>query len=188
MPTWRENLYHLSDSEFINSNYYKRYISLINNKEIDKMLKNNGFKLIFYPHYEIQKRINLFKTTNKNVIIANSYDYSVPELLKQTSLLITDFSSVFFDVAFMGKPIIYYHFDYDDYRKNHYKEGYFSYKNDGFGDICINEKEILSKIEEYFNNNFKIEKKYLDRIDSFFVYKDKNNCERIYNEIIKLLK
>lgn len=188
MPTWRENLYHLSDSEFINSNYYKVYNSLINNNEIEEILRTSGYKLLFYPHYEIQKRIYLFNTSNEHVIVADSKNYSVPKLLKQTSLLITDFSSVYFDVAYMKKPVIYYHFDYDNYRKNHYKEGYFSYEKDGFGDICTTEKEIVLKIKQYLKNNFNVEKKYYDRSNKFFKYRDRNNCERIYNEIIKILK
>lgn len=188
MPTWRENLYHLSNYEFINSEYYKKYNSLINNKNIEKILNKYGYKLIFYPHYEIQKRIDLFQTSDKHVIIADSSNYSVPQLLKEASLLITDYSSVYFDVAYLKKPVIYYHFDYDDYRKNHYKEGYFSYKDDGFGKICNKEDEVVSKIEEYIKNNFEVEKKYAERSNKFFVYRDKNNCERIFNEIIKILK
>ena len=187
MPTWRENLYHLSNEEFVHSKYFNKYLSLINNKELDLLLEKFNYKLIFYPHYEIQKRINLFNTSCKNIIIADSKLYSVPILLKQTSLLITDFSSVFFDVAYMNKPIIYYHFDYDEYRREHYKEGYFSYKKDGFGDICTQEKEVINKIEYYLNNNFQVEKYYLDKIKDFFVYRDKNNCERIFAEINKIL-
>lgn len=188
MPTWRENLYGLTDEEFKMSNYYTTYQNLINSKKIDKILKDNNYKLIFYPHYEIQKKIKLFSTNCKNIIIANFKDYSVPELLKSTSLLITDFSSVYFDVAYLRKPVIYYQFDYESYRKNHYKEGYFSYENDGFGPIAREQEELIKKIENNFENKFAIEEKYEKRIDSFFVYKDKNNCNRIYNQIVRILK
>lgn len=187
MPTWRENLYHLDDDDFIKSEYYKSYNSLINNDTLDELLQENGYKLIFYPHYEIQKRIHLFKTNKKNIIVADSKNYSVPKLLKKTSLLVTDFSSVYFDVAYLRKPVIYYHFDYDNYRANHYKEGYFSYKEDGFGAICYNEDELFNKIKFYFNNEFKLEKVYSERIEKFFEYNDKNNCNRIFNEINNIL-
>ena len=188
MPTWRENLYHCSDVDFINTEYYKHYNSLINNDELNEFLKSKNFTLIFYPHYEIQKRIHLFKNNQSNIVIANSKEYSVPDLLKSTSLLITDFSSVYFDVAYMRKPVIYYHFDLEDYRKNHYKEGYFSYPNDGFGDIVYKEDDLVNKIKKYMNSDYAIEEKYEKRIKDFFVYRDKNNCKRIYEEILNLFK
>ena len=187
MPTWRENLYHLGDEEFVKTNYYKKYESLIKNVELNNTLKKYNYKLIFYPHYEIQKRLYLFKTNLSNIIIGSSTNYSVPNLLRNTSLLITDFSSVYFDVAYMNKPVIYYHFDYDEYRKEHYKEGYFSYVNDGFGQIVNDEKELIEKIKYYFVNNFKIEEKYIERINDFFPTRDKNNSKRIYEKIVKII-
>ena len=32
-----------------------------------------------------------------------------------------------------------------------------------------------------------MEDKYKKRVDKFFKYKDNKNCERVYNEIIKML-
>lgn len=186
MPTWRENLYKLTDDEFKKTNYFIRYNSLINNQLLNSFLKEKGFKLIFYPHYEIQKRINCFNTTMSNIIIADSKNYSVPVLLKKNSLLITDYSSVYFDQAFLKKPVIYYQFDYEEYRAFHYKEGWFSYQNNGFGSIVKNEDELLKVLFRCFDNNFELESKYLTRINDTFKFNDKNNCERIFNEIIKI--
>lgn len=36
------------------------------------------------------------------------------------------------------------------------------------------------------NNDCKIEKKYVDRIDNFYTYNDHENCKRVYQEILKL--
>ena len=99
--------------------------------------------------------------------------------------MITDYSSVFFDFAYMEKPVIYYQFDYDMYRKNHYCEGYFNYKKDGFGKVLNNEKDVINEINNYINNNYKLDKKQLNKINNFFTYKDNNNCKRIYDEIVK---
>ena len=63
-------------------------------------------------------------------------------MLKESSMLITDYSSVFFDVAYMHKPIIYYQFDRDAFRQGHYQEGYFSY-DDGFGPVAFDTESLL---------------------------------------------
>ncbi len=186
MPTWRQNFYKMSDEEFEKTEYFKRYNSLINNKKLNGILEKYGYKMIFYPHYEIQKRIGLFETSCKNVVIAKMENYSVPDLLRQNSLMITDFSSVYFDQAYLGKPVIYYHFDYDNYRNGHYGEGYFSYKRDGFGPIVGEEEELIRRIGRYFENGFKVEEKYKRRVGEFFWYQDKNNSGRIYEAIMGL--
>ena len=196
MPTWRSYILtpsykkeKLSDKElFLNSDYYETINSFLNNKEIIKLLKESNTKLIFYPHFEIQKYLNLFNIKeDNNIILANKEEYNVQTLLKESKLLITDYSSVFFDFAYMKKPTILYQFDQDEYFKKHYQKGYFDYKKDCFGDICVTEKELLNSLKKIINNNFKIEDKYLNKVNKTFKYFDNKNCERIYEEILKIL-
>ena len=78
----------------------------------------------------------------------------------------------------MEKPIIYFQFDYEEYRKKQYQDGYFDYKKDGFGPIVKNANELV-KILKKINENGQ-EKKYINRMNNFFELKDQNNCERIY--------
>ena len=33
-----------------------------------------------------------------------------------------------------------------------------------------------------------MKEKYRERIDAFFAFDDRNNCERVYNEILKMLQ
>lgn len=49
---------------------------------------------------------------------AASDKFSTNELLAITDILITDYSSVAFDFMATGKPIVYYLYDYEDYKKN----------------------------------------------------------------------
>ena len=45
-------------------------------------------------------------------------------------------SSVAFDFAYLGKPVIYAQFDKEEfYEKHDYKAGYFNYERDGFGEV-----------------------------------------------------
>ena len=93
--------------------------------------------------------------------------------------MITDYSSVFFDFAYIKKPIIYYH-PHDDY---HYEKSYFDYETMGFGDVITEENELINKINEYILNNCVMEKKYKENVDKFFKYNDNKNCERVYEWI-----
>ena len=194
MPTWREWIAH-NDSEnkqvektndFKETEYYQKWNTLLNSKELQRILNEHNKILIFYPHRNMQPYLNNFIINNNRIKIANFPDYDVHELLKSSSLLLTDYSSVAMDFAYLNKPIIYYQFDYDKFRKHHMEEGYFSYQEDGFGEIEKEEKEIIKLIEEYIKNEYKVSKKYQERIDRFFDMIDNYNCERTYKEVLKL--
>ena len=188
MPTWR--LY-LSDCKDISEyDYYKYFNELLNDDKIILMLEKYKYKLYFYPHYEMQKFIDRFQTKRPDIIeIASFNDYDVQSLLIESKILITDFSSVFFDFAYMRKPIIYYQFDEKTYRETQYKEGYFKYKTDGFGKVVHRKKELIEELEKILDNNGKLETKYKERIEKFFGENENqlSNCSKIYNEIEKIL-
>lgn len=186
MPTWRTYLFGVSKEKFINSEFYKFYNKLLNDEKIIQELKNNKLELIFYPHYEIQKYINNFEVKNSRIKLGTKEKYDIQELLIQCDFLITDYSSINFDFAYMGKPLIYTQFDQNTFFEKHYQKGYFDYETKGFGPVLTNYEDTVSEIIQSIKNDFKVDHKYLKRIQEFFVYNDNNNCERIYNEIIKL--
>ena len=59
------------------------------------------------------------------------------ELFKKGALLITDYSSVAFDFAYLKKPVLYYQ-STNDYHFN-LDESYFDYETMGFGEVCRSE-------------------------------------------------
>jgi len=185
MTTHRIYLHNMSDKEFIKTDYYKNINNLLNNKYLNKLLNENNLYLLFYVHHEFQKYNHLFNTNFNRIKILNIYKCDVQELLINSCLLITDYSSVFFDFAYMEKPIIYYQFDYDEYRKGHYEEGYFLYKKDGFGKVVENDIDLIKEINYNIKRKFIVDDNIKNRIDKYFLKKDKNNNKRIFDEILK---
>ena len=197
MPTFRKWLIskympkEASDSEkklFFASEYYKVYESLLNNSRLLNFLKSKGYVIVFYPHYAMQPYIDCFKRVKSDiVIIADRWHFDVQQLLIESSVLITDYSSVFFDFAYMEKPEIYFQFDEDQFRSTHYAKGYFDYKKDGFGPVF----EKASQVEDYLikciNYDCVIEDIYKDRINSFFDNRDNLNCKRTFHAINNLV-
>lgn len=186
MPTWRAWLANVTEKEFIASDYFQRYRSLLANKRLQNILNERGVQLVFFPHSDMQKFISLFQVDCARVSIASAGEYEMQELLNKSAALITDYSSVAFDMAYMGRPICYYQFDYGAYRKGQHPEGYYSYKRDGFGTVCEAEDDLVDIINMIIDNNFHVAESYKERQNKFFVLRDKNNCERIYAAIRKL--
>lgn len=194
MPTMREwlrvtssdTLKYEKSMNFEESEYYITWRHLLVSKELEEMLEKHNINLMFFPHASMQYHLKNFKSNSKHVILADAKKYDVQQLLMESSVLITDYSSIYFDFAYMKKPLLYYQFDYTKYRRGQYQEGYFSYTKDGFGEVVDNEKTLLSELKQILERGMLMSEKYQNRVDSFFAFHDNKNCERTFQAIINM--
>lgn len=194
MPSWRSWIatptsasYEIENvSDFRNTEYFKAWNEFLNNEEIHRILKENNLKMIFYPHRDMQAFLQYFNIDDENIITAKWPEYDVQQLLIESQYLITDYSSIAMDFAYMQKRLMYYQFDYEDFRRGQYPEGYFSYEKDGFGRVCYNTDEVVNEFKNAVSENFVNPDEYLTRHKNFFDLYDTHNCERNYNAIKEL--
>ena len=190
LPTWRMNIKGtinkinhkiIHSDTFIFTDFFQFYNNLMNHKALILKMKKFKYRGIFclHPFFESQ-----WSDFNSNEIFRVKKNCNYQKVLLKSSLLITDYSSVFFDFGYLKKPIIYTHFDYLEYRNFHYAEGYFDYRKDGFGPVCKDVNCVYKEIEFEIKNNCSLKRKYMKRINRFFQFSDGNNNERIYKEII----
>lgn len=180
MPTWR--MYERG-KDFITTKYYHYWSSFLKSDQLHNYLEKFGYELVFYPHYEIQKYINSFLSLDLNpcVKIAD-FNYDVQTLLKESCMLITDYSSVYFDIAYMRKPIIFYQFDEEEFRRKHYQRGYLREENLGYK--CITQEKLFEILYELLENGMTQDNKYIEYADKFFEMRDDKNCQRVYEAIV----
>ena len=182
MPSWRRDLENKVDDYIVETEFFKNFNSLINNEKLIEYAKSHGYEIIFRPHPNVYRFINLFDTNEYTTIDYDRVKYQT--LFNNASLLITDYSSVAFDFSYLKKPILYYHYS-KDYHFD-LTDSYFDYESMGFGEIARSEDELVEYIIEYIDNDCNIKDEYLKRIDEFFLYTDKNNCKRVYEAIKKI--
>ena len=179
-----------SESEkerFVKSDYFTTYCSMLCNASLQDYLQSKGYKLVFYPHYAMQSFISCFKRCETELVtIADRFHYDVQKLLIESSCLITDYSSVFFDFAYMDKPEIFFQFDEDKYRSAHYKKGYFDYRENGFGPVFDNTDQVVKYLAQIIDNGCILEQKYINRINMFFDKRDDQNCARTFEAITSI--
>ncbi len=192
-PTWRAYLApqikpgeqeRLYNPNFINSNYYKFYNKLFNDIEFINILKKYNYKIKFFLHYSLKNQLKDFKLNEYVEIIENpNYQYE----FNHNDLLVTDYSSISYDFAYLKKPLIYNHFDKEEFYKGHIcNKGYFNHEKDGFGKVVYDYDSLKNEIINLIKNDCKNPQKYIKRIENTFKYTDHNNCERVYKEILKL--
>lgn len=187
MPTWdssvlkMKNDFPIYNPNFNKSKLFKEIDSFLNNERLNTVLKKKGYKILFKPHPNMMIQIDDFKF-GENVVLADE-KLSYQELFGLGAALVTDYSSTFFDFAYLKKPVIYY-----QARSNHYIDGYFDYESMGMGKVVRNEQDLEECLEKYIQNDFKIEEKYFERTRKFFKYLDHDNCKRVYEVMLEKFK
>ena len=136
-PTWRVDVASSTgvgkvrtyNEDFKHTKYFKIYNSLINDKKLIDIAKKNNYKIIFLIHPTLVSNISDYdKNDLVEIIPSNEIDYE--DMLTKAKIMITDYSGVQYDFAYMHKPIVYYH---NDDLPPSYDNGAMIYDKIGFG-------------------------------------------------------
>lgn len=196
-PTWRATMEgNVWDSacgkcayneKFKESEYYIFWNSLINDSRILKVMSDHKLHGILRLHPVIRTQTNDFSFNQ--FITAEHENKTYEQTISSCKLLITDYSSIAFDVAYIGVKTIYAQFDKNKfYLQQWYNEGYFDYETMGFGPVCYDYESTVQAMIAAIENDCVMEEKYKKRAEEFFPYRDGKCCERIYQHILEMDK
>lgn len=185
-PTWRAYLQNMSVERFAQTDYFKFYKELIEDESLHNALQKAQSKLVLKIHPRMREYIELFQ--NMDDLIVQGDEVSYRQIFAESNIMITDYSSTAMDFAYMGKPVVYYQFDKEEFFSgaHTYNKGYFDYEHDGFGPVTENVRDTVKAIVKILKNNCKTERVYNKRRNGFFIERDDKNCERVYNKILEM--
>lgn len=104
------------------------------------------------------------------------------EVLSVTDLLITDYSSIFFDYLVTGKPIIFYAWDKDLYKA---ERGLYLSEDELPGPVAENIEELIHLVSMNKVNQEKYYVKYMTLKEKYTAYDDGNATKRYVDYIFK---
>lgn len=196
MPTWRAylvgNIDVNTDSRilkkgFENSSYCKMYQQVFANSRLYEAAQKYGYTIRFMPHPAMPMECIEYFHCNDSVEILKK-DTRYRDVFADSKLILTDYSSTVFDFAYLRKPVLYYQQDAEEFFSgNHtYDKGYFDYERNGFGEVEYTAEALVDRLIEYMQNDCQLKEVYRKRIEKTFPYNDRDNCRRLYEEIIKL--
>lgn len=171
-PTWRDNQ-HQSGVGYT----YKTEI------DFEKLQKELGqdYIILFRAHYLVANEFGFEKF--KGFIYDVSKFDDINELYIVSDMLITDYSSVFFDYANLKRPIIFYMYDFEQYKDS--IRGFYIDLKKLPGSITKTEDELIKEIKK-MNNSFKYNKIYEEFNKKYNYLDDGKATERVINKILKL--
>ena len=169
-PTWRDNQ-HTSGEGYT----YKTEV------DFDKLRKELGeeYVILFRAHYLVA---NSFDFDKYRGFVEDVSSYSdINELYIAADILVTDYSSVFFDYANLKKPVIFYMYDLEQYA-NELRGFYFSL-DELPGPIVKDEDDLVKEIRAC--DSWQPDAKYEEFCNKFNPKDDGHASERVLKRIIR---
>ena len=178
MPTWRSWLEGRTADTFKASDYYENYMKLFTNPKLEQILEKYDGRMVFYIHPKFRDYLGNFVVDSNRIELIPFGSRPLNEIIRECRMLIKDYSSVCWDVYYLGKPVMFYQFDYDMYMDIH--GSYMDMTTELFGDRFFNSDEVIKGIEENLKNNFRESNRAASMRKDYFKYIDNNNSKRTY--------
>lgn len=169
-PTWRDNQ-HISGTGYT----YKTAVDF----ELLRRELGDEYCILFRAHYLVANSFDFDKYDGfiKDV----SYYPDINDLYIASDLLITDYSSVFFDYSNLLKPIIFYMYDLKEYENE--LRGFYIDLDELPGDIVTKESDLINSIKK--SAKIKTGEKYINFQKKYNPLEDGKSSERVLKKIIK---
>lgn len=152
-PTWR-------DDKYIDGGWY-RFCSDLDFRLLEKEL-GSEYRIFIKLHYlmkllpgDIPKSV-----TDSGFVTVCGNDRDIAELYTDADMLITDYSSVMFDYSLLGRPMLFYAYDLENYRDK-LRGFYFDFEREAPGPVSLTTEQLIADIKGYS------EEKYKNRLDAF---------------------
>ncbi|WP_346868462.1 CDP-glycerol glycerophosphotransferase family protein [Clostridium sp. UBA1353] len=169
-PTWRDN-------KFNDKGYYFE-LKVNFNMWHEKL--GNDWVVIFKPHYLIANKFDSKGLEDFLYIFPENYD--INELYVVSDILITDYSSTFFDYSILNRPILFYMYDKKEYEEE-LRGFYLDVNKDLPGPIFENENELIEAIKD--KNIFETYKDTLQKfIDQYHEFEDGHASQKVVEKLI----
>ena len=181
MPTWRNWLDSVSDEAFENSAYFRNYMQLLNSGRFSEILEKYDLQIYFYLHAKFQSHLKTFHIASDRIHVLSFGDTPVNEMLMKCRMLITDYSSVCWDMLYQNKPTLFYQFDLDQYNEAH--GSYIDMHKDLFGDRAETSSKLFDLIEKAAEHDFALKPAYARQRSEYFQFKDQQHSRQICEAI-----
>lgn len=188
MPTWRKGIVGTAlgagndrslNPAFAETDFCQKWNKFLNSEELKTVSEEYGLEICFMPHTNIVPYMDVFDVPDYVTCIDDASVESFQDELLSAALLVTDYSSVAFDAAYAGSAVLYYQFDWETIQTggHTYRPGYYSYLDHGFGPVCYDDSEIEKAMRIALDGR-KSGSFYDERVNSFFAFRDADNCKR----------
>lgn len=155
--------------------------------EMDRFLRDNGMRLDIklHPFNHPSDRLMQALERAENISLLDQSD--IYERLHEYAVLITDYSSIYFDYLLLDRPVVFAPFDKESYIKSE-REFYFDYEEVTPGPKADNWQEVMRALKRCIDDPSLYAEERAEIRDRFHTYRDDGSSRRLYEMILTLLE
>ncbi|MCJ0929621.1 CDP-glycerol glycerophosphotransferase family protein [Virgibacillus halodenitrificans] len=172
-PTWRDN-------QFYEKGKYKFDLQM--DLELMKEKLEKDYIIVLRLHYLVAENLDL--TGYEGFVYDFSYHEDIRELYLIADMLITDYSSVFFDYANLKRPMLFFVYDIEDYRDN-LRGFYFDFEEKAPGPLVKTTQELISEIKNIEELGFSPSETTQSFHSKFCYLEDGNASKRVVERVFE---
>lgn len=187
-PTWRD---YLSGSMaegsgarqaregFMDSLFARSFAELLASPQLGELVTASGLEIAFMPHPNLEAYLDSFELPDY-VKVMRYADYDVRWVIARSVAMVTDYSSIAFNMAYVQRPVVYFQFDRADFYGGGHTErpGYFDYPTHGFGPVVETASEVVAALGQVVEGA--LDPVYEERMAQTFPVRDFNNSARVF--------
>jgi glycosyltransferase involved in cell wall biosynthesis len=197
-PTWRQWLVQdlaVGSQErqlgggALESRFVQEWVGLLRDPELAQACERAGVRLAFLPHPNLEKLLPHLDLP-PHVVTLSYEGVDVQELFARARVLVTDYSSIAFNAAYLDRPVVYFQFDAAEVLAGAHvgQRGYFEYERDGFGPVVHDRGPAVSAIAEALDAGGAPLPTYAERIEATFPLRDGGCSERVVQAVLASTK
>ena len=193
MPTWRQYLVggpvqgasaREAVSGFLGSDFHREWTAFLRSDQLREMAGQHDLDVVFMPHPNLKPYLSMLELPD-HIRIASYQSDDVQEVLSNAAVVVTDYSSLAFDAAFIRRPVVYFQFDKATVFGGAHttRPGYFAYERDGFGPVAYTLEGALEGLSESLDPDSGRTAVYRERMDRTFTLPQRGACARVVRMI-----
>ncbi len=197
-PTWRNWLVRglavgsqerQLDDSVLHSEFVREWVGLLNDPVLARACADAGLTLAFLPHPNLQALLDQLDLPDH--VTTLSYEGSdVQEYFARARILVTDYSSIAFNAAYLERPVVYFQFDAEVVLAGAHvgQRGYFDYVRDGFGPVTADCASTVDAVLDSISREGRLSADYQRRIEETFPHRDGGCSERVVQAVLDASK
>lgn len=198
-PTWRHWLTapkqtgsnrRTVNADFLDSDYVRQWVGLLASPRLRELTHEHGLRIVFLPHPNVSAALDQLALP-AHVEAVSYAGNDVQQLIARTVVMITDYSSVSFDAAYLDRPVVYFQFDADRVLDGGHngRPGYYDHYTHGFGPVTDTVDSAVDAVQKIIAvDGGRPAPIYAHRIEQTFPVRDGRCCERTAAAIAELTR